>query len=417
MGCCGCSCIKKLAHVEKVIKDYDPDETYLDYNVPTIWVNKKTKKIYVLASKEDGIAVWVPVNADIAAIEKIILDCGQVTPNEKGEIRLKGECGVRAEAEGCEKFYFDLFTADPLTGGKRVYLGDEVNLGFRADIAGDVRGPDSATVGNVPVYKDTTGKTITTSNINSIDGLTSITKSTAGEQKLLVETADTESGSNAGVEAKSTGSGTPYFQLTQGENKWRRIINPETGALEVRPTDDLSKGSVLSMLPNGVMLMPWQPKATAKLGRTPNFPANTELELGSNLSFTKIRDEDGYNTSANNFFVGSAGKRAYYKAPYKGSYFVKYQFLLDTGETTATNIPAYAKIFWGKDAGTEFSAYNRNRFSVASFITFNDSGIIFLEKDDIIHINVNVQGGNPYITIRDQSERVIENYWEVIFIG
>lgn len=417
MSCC--RCIKRLEHVEKVIETYDPNENFVNYDLLTVWVNKKTKKAFILVSKENGIATWVPINADITTIDKIILNCGEVEANENNEIIHTGECGARTVTDNCKDLCITINTEWGLKGGGNVCAGEKLTLSI--DLANTtlvISSVKDVQDGDLVVFDGTSGKVITKSNINSVEGLIKIVRSTKGEQKFLVETTDSEAGSDAAIEAKCTGIGYPYFQLTSDETKWRDTVNPVTKNRTIFPIiDGVSKNPILTMLPNGVMLMPWQPKATAKLGRTPNFPANTELELGSNLSFTKIRDEDGYNTSANNFFVGSAGKRAYYKAPYKGSYFVKYQFLLDTGETTATNIPAYAKIFWGKDAGIEFSAYNRNRFSVASFITFTDSGIIFLEKDDIIHININVQGGNPYITVRDESKKAIENYWEVIFIG
>lgn len=413
MGCCDCGCINKLDHVEKVIAEYDPTEKFINYKLLTIWLNRKTRQAYILVSKKDGIAVWEPINLDINAIEKILLDCGEAAPNEKGEIRLKGECGVRAEAEGCENFYFDLFTADPLTGGKRVYLGDEVNLGFRADIAGDVRGPDSAIVGNVPVYKDTTGKTITTSNINSTDGLTSITKSTAGEQKLLVETADTESGSNAGVEAKSTGSGAPYFQLTQGDNKWRRQINPETGALEIRPVDDLSKGSILSMLPNGVMLMPWQPKAAAYLRTTPNFPLNADFEIGSNLPFVKILDQDGYNTSADNFFVGGNGQGASYTTTYDGAfYLVGFQFNLDKGEAPDQPVTFTTKIKYGD----RIYSYRTAVPSTNTFSTITSTIVLRGVKGQKITWTTAPSGGTPHISAFGP-ENEIDNYVGVYMLG
>lgn len=411
MGCCDCGCINKLDHVEKVIADYDPTEKFINYKLLTIWLNRKTRQAYILVSKKDGIAVWEPINLDINAIEKILLDCGEAAPNEKGEIRLKGECGVRAEAEGCEKFYFDLFTADPLTGGKRVYLGDEVNLGFRADIAGDVRGPDSATVGNVPVYKDTTGKTITTSNINSIDGLTSITKSTAGEQKLLVETADTESGSNAGVEAKSTGSGTPYFQLTQGENKWRRIINPETGALEVRPTDDLSKGSVLSMLPNGVITGNLQPKCSARLtDSSPTFNRNEYFKIGSNIAFTKIRDEDGYNKSANNLFLGGTDSYLYYKIPYSGTWCIIYKFVIDQGRV-ASGTRIVSRINFGPVNDLQ-QIKTEEHYPNSSYKTISDTILLPLNKDDIVFVDVLIESdqGNPYVRVAAVLKE-IDNYF------
>lgn len=412
MGCCGCSCINKLDHVEKVINDYDPNETFIDYKLLTVWLNRKTKQAYILVSKENGIATWIPVNLDINAIEKVLLDCGEIQPNEKGEVRVKGQCGVYTAAEGCENFYFDLFTADPLTGGKRVYLGDEVNLGFRADIAGDVRGPDSATVGNVPVYKDTTGKTITTSNINSTDGLTSITKSTAGEQKLLVETVDSESGSNAGVEAKSTGSGAPYFQLTQGDNKWRRQINPETGVLEIRPVDDLSKDSIMNFLPNGIVTGNLQPKASARLTQsTPVFERNKWIQVGSNLAFQKLRDEDGYNKSANNFFPGDgAGNGAYYTVPYTGVWAIQFQFLIDQSiNKTGTRI--LYRLTWGNQGSYQSL---RNAYQLAfKYQSLSDCRLLPLEKGNICFLEVRVDDNDesvkPFI-YAESDQRSIDSY-------
>lgn len=415
MGCCDCGCINKLDHVEKVIAEYDPTEKFINYKLLTIWLNRKTRQAYILVSKKDGIAVWEPINLDINAIEKILLDCGEAAPNEKGEIRLKGECGVRAEAEGCENFYFDLFTADPLTGGKRVYLGDEVNLGFRADIAGDVRGPDSVTVGNVPVYKDTTGKTITTSNINSADGLTNITKSSKGEQKLLVETADTESGSNAGVEAKSTGSGTPYFQLTQGDNKWRRQINPETGALEIRPVDDLSKGSILSMLPNGVMLMPWQPKLGATFATAKLDQANVSRDIGGfgGTTFTTILDQEGYNLSAGNFYPGDgAGQGAFYTTTYDNAfYLVVMQFLVqkdDRNSSATTNIAIQYQ-------GIPSYIFRKELISGIKFETF--VGVTVLRGVKGNKISFSLASTNQNIEITNFGGGARENYIGVYMLG
>lgn len=321
--------------IDLVVKCYDPQPDFTDFAIPTFWFNRCTGKLFLFKEIDaQGKAVWIEITGGGtggSGIEEILTECGLIQPNSEGQIKVKGSCGIRLKAEGCEELCVDILTGFGIKGGGRVCCGESLKIELDTDFVGDVVSPNPAEIGDVPKYKDTTGKVIVPSNINSVDGLTKITKSSKGEQKLLVETVDTEAGSDAGVEAKSTGSGTPYFQLTQGENKWRRIINPETGALEVRPTDDLSKGSVLSMLTNGVMLMPWQPKMGATLGDSPYITqVEQPISIGSNLAFTKVIDQDGYNLDANNFFPGDGkGNGAYYVTNYANAfYLVSFQFVL-----------------------------------------------------------------------------------------
>lgn len=344
---------------------------------------------------------------------EILTECGYVKADENGQIQVEGTCGIRAVSDDCPDFCINLLTGYGLKGGGQICKGETRTIELDADITGDVRGPDSAQVGDVPVFKDETGKSITTSNINSVDGLTKITKSSKGEQKLLVETADTESGSNAGVEAKSTGSAYPYFQLTEGENKWRRIINPETGDLEVRPTDDLSKGSVLSMLPNGVIRMPWQPKAAAYLRTTPNFPLNEDFEIGSNLPFVKILDQDGYNTSANNFFVGGNGQGASYTTTYDGAfYLVGFQFNLDKGEAPDTAVTFTTKIKYGD----RIYSYRTVIPPSNTFSTVTSTIVLRGVKGQKITWTTAPNGGTPHISAFGP-ENEIDNYVGIYMLG
>lgn len=241
---------------------------------------------------------------------------------------MKGSCGIRLAAEGCEEMCVDILTGFGLKGGGRVCCGESLKIELDAEITGDVRGPDSAKVGDVPVFKDETGKSITTSNINSVDGLTKITKSTVGEQKLLVETDNTDTSSNAGIIAKSTGPAFPYFELTKDEFSWRNRLDSTTGNYQIRPT---GKDPILTLLPNGVTLMPWQPKVGATLGTTPYLTvANQDVTLGSNKAFDVKLDQDGYNLSAGLFFPGDGnGQGAYYTTKYDNAfYIVAYKFII-----------------------------------------------------------------------------------------
>lgn len=348
---------------------------------------------------------------------EILTECGYVQADENGQIQVEGSCGIRVTSKDCPDFCFVLRTGFGLKGGGQICNGEEREIALDAEITGDVKGPDSAKVGDVPIFKDETGKSITTSNINSVDGLTKIVKSTKGEQKLLVETVDTEAGSNAGVEAKSTGSGTPYFQLTQGDQKWRRIINPETGALEIRPIDDLSKDPILTMMPNGVMLMPWQPKCTAKLAqKTPNFAAGQEYEIGSTRAFVKLRDTDGYNLNANNFFPGDGnGKYAYYTCPYTGGYNIGWQFIADRTTITDPIVKILLKLVFGPPSNEQSLRYSY-LFGPDSYQTISDYVSLPLNKGDRIRWNIMINQGQPYINVF-ASGNEIDNFIGILFVG
>lgn len=347
---------------------------------------------------------------------EILTECGYVKADENGQIQVEGTCGIRAVSDDCPDFCINLLTGYGLKGGGQICKGETRTIELDSDITGDVRGPDGANVGDVPVFGSTDGKSITTSNINSVDGLTKITKSSKGEQKLLVETADTESGSNAGIEAKSTGSGTPYFQLTQGDQKWRTIVNPETGAREIRPVDDLSKGSILSMLPNGVMLMPWQPKMAATFnGEATIGQANVDVDIGGfgGVAFTKILDQDGYNLSANNFYPGDgSGQGAYYTTTYEnGLYLVIVQFLINkpnSQDTATVNISI-------KYPGIEPYRYRKELLPNVPFETFTGMTVIKGVKGNKINFSVATTNNTLKITNLGGASR--ENYIGIYMLG
>lgn len=400
-----------LNHIPYEILDKTPTENDWDYPVPFIRIDKKDKKAWILVDNKDAKATWIEIAYSNKTIQKILTDCGEIEPNEKGEIIINGQCGIRAVSDNCPDFCINLLTGYGLKGGGQICKGETRTIELDADITGNVKGADSAQVGDVPVFKDETGKSITTSNINSVDGLTKITKSSKGEQKLLVETADTENGSNAGVEAKSTGSGYPYFQLTQGDQKWREIINTETGAREIRPVDDLSKDSLLNFLPNGVITGNLQPKCSARLtDSSPTFNRNEYFKIGSNIAFTKIRDEDGYNKSANNLFLGGTDSYLYYKIPYSGTWCIIYKFVIDQGRV-ASGTRIVSRINFGAVNDLQ-QIKTEEHYPNSSYKTISDTILLPLNKDDIVFVDVLIESdqGNPYVRVAAVLKE-IDNYF------
>lgn len=366
----------------------------------------------------DGKAVWVDITSGGSGgsgIEEILTECGLIQPDSEGQIKVKGSCGIRLKAEGCEELCVDILTGFGLKGGGRVCCGESLKIELDTDFVGDVVSPDPAEIGDIPKYKDTTGKVIAPSNINSVDGLTKITKTTPGEQKLLIKTSDTEAGSNAGVEIKSTGSGSPYLQLTQGDQKWREIINPETGAREIRPADDLSKGSILSMLPNGVMLMPWQPKLGATFGTAKLDQVNVSRDIGGfgGTTFKTILDQEGYNLSADNFYPGNgAGQGAFYTTNYDNAfYLVVMQFLVqkdDRNSSATTNIAIQYQ-------GTPSYIFRKELISGIKFETF--VGITVLKGVKGNKISFSLASTNQNIEITNFGGGARENYIGIYMLG
>lgn len=410
--------------IDLVIKCYDPQPDFRDFTIPTWWFNRCNGKLFLLKEIDDnGKAVWIDITSGgstIEGIEEIITECGLIQPDSEGKVKVKGTCGIRAAAEGCEDLCVNVLTGFGLKGGGQVCVGETITIELDAEITGDVRSEGTPQIGDIPKYKEADSKIIVPSNINSVDGLTKITKSTKGEQKFLVETADTESGSNAGVEAKSTGSGFPYFQLTQGDQKWRERINPETGAREICPIDDLSKDPILSMLPNGVMFMPWQPKCTAKLSQsTPVFTAGQDYQIGSTLAFTKIRDTDGYNESANHFFPGDGnGNYAYYTCPYTGGYSIGWLFLADRTTKQDTQAEVKFKLVFGPISNEQSLLY-RYFFGNLTFTTVSGYITLPLNKGDRIRWNINIDkipNGQPYINSLSGANE-IDNFIGILFLG
>lgn len=365
MSCC--RCIKRLEHVEKVIGTYDPNETFLSYDLLTVWVNKKTKKAFILVSKENGIATWVPINADITTIDKIILNCGEVEANENNEIVHTGQCGARTVTDDCTDLCITIETEWGLKGGGIVCAGEKLTLGI-----------------------DLTNTNLVISSVKDVqDGDLVAFDGTSGK---VIKKADN-------------------LRLGDAENSWNGKINPTTKALEFYP-NDLSTTPILSLLPNGVIIGNNQPKASARLTQsTPVFQKNQWLQLGSNLAFQKLRDEDGYNTSANNFFPGDGnGKGAFYTFKYKGVWCIQFQFLIDQSiNKTGTRI--VYRLTWGKEGSYQSL---RNAYQLAwKYQAISDCRLLPVEKDDICFLEVSVEDTDesikPFI-YAESDNRSIDSY-------
>lgn len=412
MGCC--RCIKRLEHVEKVIETYDPNENFVNYDLLTVWVNKKTKKAFILVSKENGIATWVPINADITTIDKIILNCGEVEANENNEIEHVGECGARTVTDGCKDLCITINTDWGLKGGGNVCAGESLTVGI--DLANTnlvISNAKDVQPGDLVTFDGTSGKIITKSNINSVNGLTKITKSTSGEQRLLVENTF---GNDAVIQAKTTGNGYSYVQFSNDDNEWLASLNSSNKQLEIFPkVKGEQKSSILTMLPNGVMLMPWQPKAGGYLRTTPEFPTVTDFEIGSNLPFVKVLDEEGYNTAANNFFIGGSGQGASYTTTYEGGlYLVLFQFNVDKGNT---GNPEQTALFTTKvKYGDRIYSFRTPLPVGRSFSTVSGTVILRGIKGQKISWSTAASNGTPKIAAFGP-ENEIDNYVGIYMLG
>lgn len=403
--------------IDLVIKCYDPQPDFTDFTIPTWWFNRCNGKLFLLKEIDNnGKAVWIDITSGgstIEGIQEIITQCGLIHPDDEGKIKVKGTCGIRLAAEGCEDLCVNVLTGFGLKGGGQVCVGETITIELDAEITGDVRSEGTPQIGDVAKYKEADRKVIVPSNINSIDGLTKITRDTKGEQKLLVETLNDEAGSDAAVEAKCTGIGYPYFQLTSDNTKWRDTVNPVTKNRTIFPIiDGTSKDPILTMLPNGVMTGNLQPKASARFTQsTPIFALQNWFQVGSNLAFEKLRDEDGYNKSANNFFPGDGnGNGAYYKFPYKGVWCVQYQFLIEQSTTRVGSV-IEIRLTWGKEGS--YQSLRENSQFAGSIQPLSNCRLLTLEKDDVCFVEIKMNESDPNIKpfIYAQSDiRSIDSY-------
>ena len=394
-------------------KPYNPMPNMFMEFLPTLWINECTGETFIAVGRDGCITNIQPINSDFEGIEEILTQCGIVKADEDKKIEVEGECGIRAMADDCPDFCINLLTGYGLKGGGQICKGETRTIELDADITGDVRGPDAANVGDVPVFDTTDGKSITTSNINSVDGLTKITKTTLGEQKLLVENT---AGNDSVVQAKTTGNGYSYIQLSNNNDEWFASLNPSQKQIEIFPrVSGENKSPILTMLPNGVMLMPWQPKLGATFGTAKLDQANVSRDIGGfgGGTFTTILDQDGYNLSAGNFYPGDgAGQGAFYTTTYDNAfYLVVIQFLVQKDDRNAgatTNIAIQYQ-------GTPSYIFRKELISGIKFETF--VGVTVLRGVKGNKISFSLDSTNQNIEITNFGGGVRENYIGIYMLG
>lgn len=370
MGCCKCSCTKKLKHVDQVIHDYDPQENFLNYDVTTVWINRKTKRAWLLVSKEGGIAIWQPIPLEQSAIDKIILDCGEVTPNEKGEIIHRGQCGARTVDDDCKDFCITVNTSWGIEGGKTVCAGESIDLKLK---------PQDANI-------------ITSNVVDASDGDSVVLDGDSGKVLRKAE----------------------QWRIGDTGNSWSGKYNQESKNFFIFP-DDKSDNPILTMLPNGVTLMPWQPKVGAILGTTPYLGVtNQDVPIGSNKAFEIKLDQDGYNLSAGTFFPGDgAGQGSYYITKYDNAfYIIAYKFIVqkkDSQSSATVNI----KIRYLD----EYYPVRVDMPANISLATLNDFIIIRSKADEKMTFDIYSTNADVRIDDNQGSGAARNNYLGIYMLG
>lgn len=333
-----------------VRSQYEPTLGQCSTISPVLWIyeNPHTKeKKYFLVLSSNNCINYIFQFKDIPEPEllKLITQCGEVTPNENGEIIHTGSCGARTVAEDCKDLCITLETGWGIKGGGTVCAGEKTKLELDLENTNIVTSTsDEVKDGDSVVYDGTDGKKI--------------------------KKAD-------------------QWRIGDGTNSWTGKYNPDSKNLSIFP-DDKNDNPILTMLPNGVFLGNNQPKASARLIKsTPAFPTRTWYQVGATSAFEKFRDEDGYNKSANNFFPGDGnGKGAFYTFPYPGVWAIQYQFILDIGTNNKTNTRYLVRLTWGKE-GSYKSLRSASQLG-KNYTQIADCKLLPIEKDDICFVEINV---------------------------
>lgn len=362
--------------IDLVVKCYDPQPEFTDFKIPTWWFNVCTGKLYLLKGiDDDGKAIWIEITAGGAGgdgIQKILTQCGVVDADDSGQITHSGECGARVVAADCKDLCITVNTDWGLQGGKNVCAGESINLS---------------------IDKENTNL-VTSSSNNVKDGDSVVFDGTSG--KIIKRAMN--------------------WRVGDGTDSWTGRFNPDDKSFQIFP-NEMSDKPIIQMLSNGVILSPWQPKCTAKLSqRVPNFPVAQDYEIGSTRAFTKLRDTDGYNQNANNFFPGDGnGNAAYYTCPYTGVYNIGWQFVADRTTVTDTVVRIKVKLFFGSTSNEQSLLYNY-LFGPDSYQTVSDYISLALNKEDRIRWTININKGTPYINVMSRGNE-IDNFIGILFVG
>lgn len=296
-------------------------------------------------------------------------------------------------------------------------LGDEIPLELDEEIFKDnVKRAKKFTRKNTFArWSDEDGSKITDSKTIQNDDGTTYTRSNQTSYLMhQIENIGTKENDDAIYECitSKTGGNPQFIWGKRKIQNWTAYLNRDNNSFNISGNDlknTNNRGDLLTILPNGVIFGYHQPKASARLTRSTPVFGNSWFQVGANLPFVKIRDEDGFNKSSNNFFLGDGkGKGAFYTFPYTGIWSIHFQFLIDIG-IERPNFSVQYRFTWGKP-GSYLSL--RRQYSVVQRIqSMALSTLLPIQKGDIGFVEVMVRNpeSKPFI-YGEGGLRSIDNY-------
>lgn len=381
--------------IDLVVKCYDPQPEFKDFTVPTFWFNRCNGKLFLLKEIDaDGKAVWIDITSGGSGgsgIEQILTECGLVQPDSEGQIKVKGSCGIRALAEGCEEMCIDILTGFGLKGGGNVCAGESLTIELDADIAGGL-------------------KAITTpcGDITPIDGKVKITPSadfeltcTGNELLIALKTP-----------LSPTIGGTGIIEYSKGDV----LVGKTDGTLEKLPQGN--PGQVLGINPSGNLayitpsIVPGTSKvvaASARLAWQAEVPwqTNVQMPVGGvgGVALIKLRDQDGDNFDATNLILGDGTPLNYlrYIAPYDGMLAITYRFTFEVNNLDSlTYLQTWAIYGDPNDFTNKRFLVDFDCFAVDKRKTTSGTTIIPIQAGEFASISVNVsrEPADPGLTAK-----------------
>lgn len=364
-----------LFHVPYEILDKTPTENEWDYPVPFVRINKKEKKAWILVNNKDAKGTWIPFGGSQNAIEKIITACGEIIPQD-GLIELIEGDGITFN---CENNKLTIGIKIPLTTGQG-------GTGITEYTLGDLLiGNEDGTLSKLP--KGENGQVLGIKSDGSIGYIDTIQKcpteteitenafprwddqgkclknsktiqddegniTTTGSVFLTdVGFKDLFQNKATGLDAHATrevstvdGGGHAIFRAKiETKQAWDWRCDRSDYSYIVRGTPEPNPGQAkdyLKINTEGNTTTPKNYSVTAQyVGRSPNFPDNTSLALGSERVLT-ILEQTG-----NNFFPGGGGNPAVYTFNEPHTVLAEMTFVVGKGgEATLGFLEATAQI-------------------------------------------------------------------------
>lgn len=91
---------KVVAPVAERNETRDPVPSDINYDIGTLWTNRLLNRAFILTSKANGFAFWLPLAAGTANIFQLTPDVGGPVPSVAGNINLVGAPGVTTVGAG-----------------------------------------------------------------------------------------------------------------------------------------------------------------------------------------------------------------------------------------------------------------------------------------------------------------------------